>query len=176
MINTVATADQLLNQAMLLLAAEPNAVFLGQNVLYDGNVMFKHFEGVPYAQRLELPVVEEFQMGLSIGLALQGFLPISIYPRCDFLLLAMNQLVNHLDKLPLMTKGAFRPKVIIRTKVGSKYPLNAGPQHTHDHTAAFRLMLTTVNVARIETASQIMPTYQKAINSPVSTLIIEALG
>ena len=113
-------SDSLLNQAMLMLAAQPKALFLGQNVAYDGNVMFKHLEGVPMEQRLELPVCEELQMGMSTGLALQGILPISIYPRFDFLILALNQLVNHLDKLAYMSRGDYQPKVIIRTKVGSK--------------------------------------------------------
>ena len=168
-------SDALLNQAMLLLAAQPRALFLGQNVAYDGNVMFKHLDGVPMAQRLELPVCEELQMGMSIGLALQGFLPISVYPRMDFLLLAMNQLVNHLDKLPYMSRGQYSPKVIIRTKVGSKHPLNAGPQHTQDHTEAFRAMLTTVAVERITEAAFILPAYQRALDRSESTLIVENL-
>ena len=169
------TKDMLLNQAMLRLAAEPNALFLGQNVEYDGNVMFKHLEGIPASQRLELPVAEEMQMGMSIGLALQGFLPVSIYPRLDFLMLAMNQLVNHLDKLVLMSKGEFNPKVIIRTKVGSTRPLNAGPQHTQDHTQALQLMLKRVMVLKITAPSDIMWVYGEAIKSKGSTLIIEAL-
>lgn len=174
-INAVST-DQLLNQAMLLLAAQPKAIFLGQNVAYDGNVMFKHFEGIPMAQRLELPVCEELQMGMSIGLALQGFLPISVYPRMDFLLLAMNQLVNHLDKLAGMSKGQFHPKVIIRTRVGSKHPLNAGPQHTQDHAEAFAQMLTNVRMAKIIRPAQITETYEWAVSQPYSTLIVEALN
>lgn len=167
------STDRLLNQAMLLLAAQPNAIFLGQNVVYDGNVMFKHFEGIPLSQRVELPVAEELQMGMSIGLALQGFLPISVYPRMDFLMLAMNQLVNHLDKLPWMSEGQFTPKVIIRTKVGSKHPLNAGPQHTQDHTGPLEQMLKNVKVAKIRYAAEILRVYEEAIHHPGSTLIVE---
>ena len=167
--------DNLLNQAMLLLASQPNALFIGQNVGYDGNVVFKHLNGVSWKQRLELPVCEELQMGMSIGLALKGILPISIYPRMDFVVLALNQLVNHLDKLPVMSKGDYQPKVIIRTKVGARKPLNAGPQHTQDHTEAFRLMLTTVTVAKITEPAYILPTYQAAIDRLGSTLIVEAL-
>lgn len=170
------TIDERLNEAMLLLAAEKNAIFLGQNVEFDGNVMFRHLAGVPVSQRLELPVAEELQMGMSIGLALQGFLPITIYPRMDFLLLAMNQLVNHLDKLSTMSNQQFQPKVIIRTKVGSKSPLNAGPQHTQDHTEALRLMLTTVVVMKVTVPEQIIPTYAEAIRRSSSTLIVEALN
>ena len=168
-------SDSLLNQAMLMLAAQPKALFLGQNVAYDGNVMFKHLEGVPMEQRLELPVCEELQMGMSTGLALQGILPISIYPRFDFLILALNQLVNHLDKLAYMSRGDYQPKVIIRTKVGSKWPLNAGPQHTQDHTEAVRMMLTTVAVEKITRPEEIIPAYQRTIMRKESTLVVEAI-
>ena len=126
-------------------------------------------------KRLELPVMEECQMGMSIGLALQGFIPVSVYPRMDFLLLAMNQLVNHLDKLEGMSRGQYRPKVIIRTKVGSKWPLNAGPQHTQDHTEALRLMLGRVVVVKIRSPDEIMEVYEEAIKQEGSTLVIEAL-
>ena len=42
----------------------------------------------------------------------------------------MNQLVNHLDKIEIISKGNFKPKVIVRVLVGSKKPLDAGLQHT----------------------------------------------
>ena len=175
MTQVATTVDQLLNQAMLELAKNPKVIFLGQNVAYDGNVMFKHFEGISMEQRLELPVCEELQMGMSIGLALQGFLPISIYPRMDFLLLAMNQLVNHLDKLPMMSNGQYAPKVIIRTKVGSRYPLDAGPQHTQDHVEGLRAMLHSVRVVEITVPAAILPKYTEAVRRPESTLIVENL-
>lgn len=168
-----AEVDELLNQAMLMLAEDPKAIFLGQNVEYDGNIMYKHLMGVPSEQRLEVPVCEDLQMGMSTGLALQGFLPISLYPRFDFLLLAANQLVNHLDKLAVCSQGQWQPKVIIRTKVGSKKPLNAGPQHTQDHTDAFSTMLVNVTVCRIRTPMGILPGYEAAIERSGSTLIVE---
>ena len=46
-----------------------------------------------------LPVAEEMQMGISVGLAIDGFVPISIFPRWNFLLLGMNQLINHFSSL-----------------------------------------------------------------------------
>ena len=168
--------DQLLTDAMTLLGAQPKAIFLGQNVAYDGNVMFKHFANVPMEQRLELPVTEEMQMGMATGLALQGYLPISMHPRFDFLLLAVNQLVNHLDKLPACSDGQWQPKVIIRTKIGSKWPLDAGPQHTQDLTESFRLLLETVHIERINQPQDIIPTYQRCISRKGSSLVVEGLG
>jgi pyruvate/2-oxoglutarate/acetoin dehydrogenase E1 component len=159
---------------MQLLANE-GAIFLGQNVAYDGSAMYHDFDNVPMNKRIELPVCEELQMGMCTGLALQGFLPVSIYPRLDFLLLAINQLINHLDKIKLMSNGQFNPKIIIRTKIGKTKPLNAGPQHTQDHTKALTLMCTNIVVEKITRISQVLPTYKSAIKRPQSTLVIEAI-
>ena len=52
-------------------------------------------------------------MGMCAGLSLEGYVPISIYPRFNFMMLAINQLVNHIDKMKEMSKGMLIPKVII---------------------------------------------------------------
>lgn len=164
-----------LNLAMRMLA-DAGAFFIGQGVAADGVATFDSLEGVPMGQRLELPVAEELQLGMGIGLALHGCLPVLVYPRIDFLLRAADQLVNHLDKLEVMSRGQWKPKVIIRTRVGSRTPLDAGPQHSQDHSEAFRLMLTSVAVRKITSPADILPTYTAALASPRSSLVIEALG
>ena len=156
---------------MRTLAENPQTRFVGQSVRYDGATIFHSLEGVPMEQRIELPVIEDFQMGYCLGLSLTGLLPICIFPRFDFLLLAANQLVNHLDKLPLF---GWTPKVIIRTRVGSRTPLDAGPQHTQDHTLAFKVMCKTVHVERVSTVNEVLTAYQEAVAREVSSLIVEA--
>ncbi len=162
-----------LKDAMKMLGDRADTIFLGQTVKYKGSPIYNTLEQVSEEKRIELPIMEEVQMGISIGLSLEGFLPISIYPRFDFLILATNQLVNHLDKIFELTNGRLSPKVIIRTMVGSKFPLYPGPQHTQDHTEAFKKMLTNIDVVKIEDKSQIISTYEKAMRSDRSTLIIE---
>lgn len=160
---------------MLLLAAQPKAIFMGQGVASDGVAMHGDLEGIPDSQRIEFPIAEELNIGAALGMSLVGWLPIVQIPRMDFLLRAMDQLVNHLDKLAEMSRGQFVPKVIVRTRVGSKTPLNAGPQHTQRHTEAFQMMMTTVVVEEIEYPSDIMPTYGAAIRRTGSTIVVENL-
>ena len=167
------TYKDALTAAMTMLAEHPRTLFVGQTMRFGGQAMFATLKDVPMDRRIEMPVVEDFQMGFCTGLALKGFIPVSVYPRWDFLLLAANQLVNHLDKLPLM--GDFRPKVIIRTGVGPTVPLDAGPQHTQNHTAAFRLILKTVEVLEISTAEEVLPCYKRALACEGSALVIEHL-
>lgn len=160
---------------MTWLAGKPDTVFIGQSVVYPGTAMFRSLEGVPAERKIEMPVAEEMQCGIATGLGLEGFVVVSLYPRFDFLLLACNQLVNHLDKLEEMSEGKMVARVIIRTMVGPRRPLDAGPQHTQNHTKAFRLMLKHVNVVELEDAAQIVPAYQWAYERPDKrpTLLIE---
>lgn len=162
-------------RAMEFLAGDPRTIFLGQAVACPGTIMSNTLKNVPRGKLVELPVAEEMQMGMSTGLALAGSVPVSIYPRWNFLLLAVNQIVNHLDKLPIVSKGAYQPKVIIRTGIGSERPLHPQPQHIGDFTDAFRLMCKTIEVIRLDEPEQIFPAYQKALEREDgrSTLLVE---
>lgn len=162
---------QQLAEAMIWLGQQPDTLFLGQGVGCHGTKMSADFEGVPTEKRLEMPVAEQLQLGISIGLALEGFVPISVFPRLNFLLCAVDQLVNHLDKLPIYS--AYRPKVIIRTAVGSRTPLDAGPQHTGDYAEALRGMLFTVAVHRLPPGDDALSEYQGAYRARHSTLVVE---
>lgn len=157
--------------AMALLGKEPNAVFMGQGVGVPGTTMSQTFRDVPPAKLLEMPVAEELQMGMAIGMSLEGLLPICIFPRWNFVLRAADQLVNHLDRLPLYS--GYRPKVIIRTAVPSKHPFNPGPQHDDDFTHAFRSMLRTVKISTLLVAADIMPAYAWAMRQSGSVIMVE---
>lgn len=162
--------DLAVNLEMRKLGKIENALFLGQSVAYDGAAIHASLEGVPAEKRVEMPVAEEFQMGYCIGLALAGKVPVCIYPRMDFMLLCVNQLVNHLDKLPLY---GWKPKVIIRTTIGKKAPLNAGPQHTQNYTEAFQKMLHHIIVREVRVPQEVAFAYDLAIKGDKSILIVE---
>lgn len=166
--------DELL-KAMDFLGSQTNTVFMGQSVEVAGTAMRNTLVNVDSAKLIELPVEEDFQLGLSIGMALTGFVPISIFPRWNFLLLATNQIVNHLDKLKDLTQTDHPGKVIIRTGIGSESPLHPGPQHTGDFTEAFKIMCPHLNVVRLDSTQMIFTEYQKAYERTdgVSSLLIE---
>jgi pyruvate/2-oxoglutarate/acetoin dehydrogenase E1 component len=162
-------------RAMEYLAADPRGMFLGQAVACPGTAMTNTLKKIPRDKLLELPVAEEMQLGMTNGLALGGHVPVSIFPRWNFLLLAVNQIVNHLDKFPLMSNNGYRPKVIIRTGIGSVRPLHPQHQHVGDFTDAFRLMCQNIEVIRLDEPEQIFPAYQKALEREdgKSTIVVE---
>jgi len=162
-------------RSMEWLAEQDNTIFIGQSVKYSGNAIFNTLKTVSDEKKIEVPVFEELQMGLSTGMALEGMVPITCYPRFDFLICACNQLVNHLDKMDFMSKGKMKPRVIIRTSIGAKKPLHGGIQHTQDHTESFRKFLTNINVVLLNEPEEIFSAYELAYKreDSKSTLIIE---
>jgi pyruvate/2-oxoglutarate/acetoin dehydrogenase E1 component len=164
-----------LTRAMEMLAEDKRTYFIGQAVAYGGTAMSGTVKNVAKEKLLELPVAEEMQMGMSIGLALAGHVPVSFYPRWNFLLLAVNQLVNHLDKLPIMSNSGFNPKVIIRTGIGSVRPMHPQYQHIGDYTEAFTLMCPNIEIIRLEEPKDIFPAYEKALKREdgKSTILVE---
>lgn len=162
-----------LAKAMEMLAEDERVLFLGQTVAYTGSAMYKTLERIADSRKIELPVMEDAQMGMSIGLSLMGYVPVSVFPRFDFLLCATNQLVNHLDKVEGMSNHQFSPKVIIRTAIGSTKPLYPGLQHCSDYTEAFKKMLKSIDVIKLERSKEIVPNYKNALRSERSSLLIE---
>ena len=162
-------------RSMKYLSKNNKVIFLGQSVNYSGNAIYNTLKDISPNKKIELPVFEDTQMGISTGLALNGFVPVTCYPRFDFLILSLNQLVNHLDKLQDMSLGKLKAKVIIRTSIGSKKPLDGGPQHTQDHTVALKKMLKNVEVIKLKHTKQIFKAYKKALlrKDNKSTLLVE---
>lgn len=137
---------------------------MGQSVVYPGSSIFISLKEVPKSKKIEIPVMEEVQTGMAVGMALNGYIPVSCYPRFDFLILAANQLVNHLDKIDYLTNDNFSSKIIIRTMVGSTKPLNAGLQHTQDHTLALKKLMNYSEVIKLDKKEEIFKRYSEAIN------------
>ncbi len=125
-----------LTQVMTELSYRRQVVFVGDNLAY-GSFMYGTMKGVDKSSVIEMPVAENLMTGIAIGMGLAEYNPVLVFERHDFIWLAMDQLVNHLDKLRLMSEGQFNPVVTIRAIVGNASPLDPGPQHTGDYTKVF---------------------------------------
>ena len=161
--------------AMKWLSEQDNTLFLGQAVKYPGTGLFQTLHTVPDELKIEFPVTENLQIGYSIGMALNGIVPISIFPRWNFLVCAADQLVNHLDKLPSMSLGEFNPKVIIRVAVGSELPIDPQDQHKGNFAEGFRQLFKNVDIIELHTPDDILKGYQYAYNRTdnKSTILVE---
>lgn len=165
-----------LTRTMTWLGQQEKVRFIGQSVVWDGHALFKSMCDVPMGCRLELPVMEDAQMGMSIGLALEGWTPINIYPRFDFLIIASNQITNHLANIRKVSHGGYTPRVITRVSVGAVEPLNPGPQHCQNHTNALKeLCRGEIDVVELLEKEMIFPEYQRAVEREDAkpTILIE---
>ena len=162
-----------LTKSMTYLGQQEDTVFLGQQILWHGNPMSTTIGEVPKDKLIELPVMEESQMGMSLGMAMAGKTVITFYPRWDFLICATNQLVNHVDKIKLMSNQEWNPNMIIRLGKGSDKPLDPGHQHKGNYIEEFKSMLKTVEILDCQTVVDIQLNYEYAIKNKGIYLITE---
>jgi pyruvate/2-oxoglutarate/acetoin dehydrogenase E1 component len=164
-----------LKKAMSLLADHPKTLFIGQAVEFEGTGLYDSLKHLPSHKKIELPVAEYLQCGLANGMAIEGLIPISTFPRWNFLLMGVDQIVNHLDKFITMSDGACTPKVIIRVAVGSEQPVDPQCQHKGNFASAFRQMTKNTDVIELFEPEDIIPAYKKALERTdgKNTILVE---
>ncbi len=74
------------------------------------------------------PLSEDAMTGAAIGMALAGLRPIHVHIRMDFLMLAMNQLINVAAKCHSMYGGAVHVPLVVRAMIGKSW--GQGAQHS----------------------------------------------
>src|SRR5580700_9829305 len=74
------------------------------------------------------PLSEDAMTGAAIGMALAGLRPIHVHIRMDFLMLAMNQLVNVAAKSHYMYGAKVSIPMVIRAMIGKSW--GQGAQHS----------------------------------------------
>ena len=171
--STTKDYNDALKNAMNWIGAQDRVMILGQAVCYAGTGCYESITEVPADKKMEFPVAENFQIGVSTGMAINGLIPVSVVPRWNFLLCATDQIVNHLDKMGSMSDGRCRPKVIIRVAKGSEVPVDPQDQHKGNFADAFRLMCKNIDIVELHNPEDILPAYQKAYNSDRSTILVE---
>lgn len=145
---------------MASLARDPARIFVGYG-LQRGRAMGT-LRDVPADQIIETTVAENLMAGLAIGLSLAGRKPVVYFERADFLLNALDAIVNHLNAARDLSRGEFSPAVILRVTVGNREKqLFTGPVHTQDFSDALDAMVS-FPVVRIRSAEKVASYYAQA--------------
>ncbi len=112
-----------LNEAMDEEMARDDKIFIiGEDVdLFGGvyNLTTNLLEKYGAKRLVGTPISEGGFMGLSVGAAMAGLRPVVEIMYMDFILLAMDQLVNQMAKLRFMSGGQFAMPVTIRAQAGA---------------------------------------------------------
>lgn len=131
------TYKEALHREMLRLAGDNRVVFIGQGLLED-DPFYGTLSGIPKNRMLEMPCAEILSTGVAIGLSLTGWIPVLLFQRMDFMLLAADQLLNHAALFPQMSGGQISVQMIIRACVGSQDgKFEVGKQHNKDFSSLF---------------------------------------
>lgn len=119
-----------------ILEANPNAYVLGEDVAPPYGNAFMLFKSMPqklWPQFINTPISENVIIGASVGMALEGMLPIAEMQFNDFVASGFNQLVNNAAKFRYRI-GHGVPFILRMPWGGLRH---AGPYHSQDTTSWF---------------------------------------
>jgi pyruvate dehydrogenase E1 component alpha subunit len=149
---------------------EVGCIFIGYNVA-KGDAMGT-LKNVDQNQKLETPVAENLMCGLAIGMSFEGFLPVIYFERHDFMLVAMDAIVNHIDKIERISHGQFKVPLIIRAVTADSGPFYSGITHSQDFTEVFRKAVSFPVLDPV-TGIEVLKAFNGALASGRPALIIE---
>jgi 2-oxoisovalerate dehydrogenase E1 component beta subunit len=133
------TLVQAVNLALArAMAEDPLVLVVGEDVGAEGGV-FRATEGLLDrfgADRvLDTPLAEGLIAGMSVGLAAQGFRPVSEIQFTGFIYPTIDQLVNHASRLRTRTRGRLSCPMVVRSPYGAG--IRAVEHHSESPEAMF---------------------------------------
>lgn len=159
-----------IKEAMGWLGHQKDTVFIGEGLKNAGEI-YGTLTGVHGKKCIEFPICENLIVGSAIGLAIQGYKPVVIFQRMDFLLIASDAIINHLCLITQGSGGQFTLPVIIRAIIGSQNPkFDVGDQHKHDFTHIFERYMPIVSLS---SKSKILNVYKKAYTLSTPIMVVE---
>ena len=124
-----------------LLESDPRVFIIGQGLWspwYAGTSLQGLDKDFGRARVIESPVSENATTGAAIGAALAGMRPIVFHPRMDFMLLAVDPIVNQAANWSYMFAGRVSVPLVIRAVI------NRGGEQGAQHSQALQAMFAHV--------------------------------
>jgi len=126
----VAAIDAGIHQEM---RRDPNVLYFGQNLATTENHEFVAAYG-PDRVRVT-PISETAEIGIAIGAAMAGLRPVVELYMAEFMLVAMDQVVNEAPRFRYMSGGQVKVPLVL--KAGYGFTAGWAGQHTGSLTALF---------------------------------------
>jgi len=165
------TYKEAVTKEMVRLGKDERVRFIGYNTL-KGHQMYGTLPPVPLSRRIETPICESLMMGMAMGMSLEGLRPVVCFERMDFILMAADAIINHLDKLPKLSGEQFDFPVIVRIIKGCTTPLQPGIQHCADYTSIIK-QNTDLEIRHIGKASDVKSSYFDALSRTRPLIVVE---
>lgn len=135
-----------------LLEKYPEVFVIGQGLWspwYVGNSMTALDKKFGVERVIDTPVSESACTGAGVGAALAGMKPIVVHPRIDFMLYAMDAIVNQAAKWSHMVGGQAHPGVTVRAII------NRGGEQGAQHSQALHSWLAHIPGLRVVTPATV---------------------
>jgi pyruvate dehydrogenase E1 component beta subunit len=120
------------------MAEDPSVLMLGEDVGIDGGV-FRATEGLletyGHDRVIDTPLAEAAIVGVSIGLAAQGFRPVAEIQFTGFAYTCIDQIINHASRLRARTRGRLTCPMVMRSPAGGG--IRAVEHHSESPEAMF---------------------------------------
>ena len=129
-----------------LLENYPEVFVIGQGLWspwYVGNSMTDLDKKFGIERIIDTPVSESASTGAAVGASLAGMKPIVVHPRMDFMIYAMDAVVNQAAKWSHMLGGQAHPGVTIRSII------NRGGEQGAQHSQALHIWFAHVPGLRV---------------------------
>ncbi len=131
-----------INEALLQIMAHDKSVFLiGQGVKspwYVGNTCQGLLEKFGPERIIDTPVSENAVTGSAVGAAIAGMRPVVVHPRMDFMMYAMDPIINEAANWHYMCGGRSSVPVVIWGIV------NRGGEQAAQHSQAFQALFAHI--------------------------------
>jgi acetoin:2,6-dichlorophenolindophenol oxidoreductase subunit beta len=170
----VLTYQEAINEALIQAMSLNNKIYILGQGAPDSTSAVGPFAGIKekFGDRIQdTPMSEEAIAGICVGMSMNGLKVINSHIRMDFMLLAMNQIINMASKISYMYGGRIKAPVIFRGFIGKSW--GQGATHSQGLYPLF------CHIPGIEVYAPATPYDAKGVylnsllNKNVTTLIVE---
>ena len=146
MSNQITYSENILKGFKYLLDNDPNIFVIGQGLWspwYVGNSMTDLDKIYGKERIIDTPVSENAVTGAAVGASLCGAKPIVVHPRMDFMLYAMDPIINQAAKWSYMFGGQANPQLTIRSII------NRGGEQGAQHSQMLHSLFANIPGLRV---------------------------
>jgi pyruvate dehydrogenase E1 component beta subunit len=151
----------------------PDVIILGEDVGRNGGV-FRATEGLFQKfgedRVVDTPLSESGIVGVAIGLAVYGMVPVAEIQFMGFIYAAMEQLVSHAARIRTRSRGRFSCPLVVRTPYGGGIH---APEHHSESTEAFFVHTPGLKVVVPSTPAETKGLLTSAIRDPDPVIFLE---
>jgi len=157
-----------------ILEEVPESVLIGQGVTspwYVGSTTRGLIDRYGHSRVVDTPVSENAVTGAAAGMALAGMRPIVVHPRMDFMLLAMDAIVNQIANWRFMFGGEAGGVPLVIWSI-----VNRGGEQGAQHSQALHAMLAHVPGLKVVAPSSprsAIGLFWSAVNDPDPVVLVD---